>query len=164
MEDGRVDPSIDHQCCLRYACKGGNVEVVNLLLDHPAVDPSIKRSHPIRIAAKYGHLEVVKRLAKDRRVTSLAALHTAVAQSDMEMCRYLFDNHCDPTANSNIALRTAAEYGHIDMVKLLLEYPQVNPAALDNAALKSSVENKYFDIARLLLDDERVYKTRKIRD
>ena len=59
-----------------------------------------------------------------------------------------------PAENKNIAIRYAAEYGHVEAVHLLLALPRdcgVNPAACNNAAIKWSASYGHAEIVRLLL-------------
>jgi hypothetical protein len=59
---------VDNQYPLRWACQGGHVEVVKLLLADPRVDPSAGNQYAIVWATENSHLQVVKLLLDDQRV------------------------------------------------------------------------------------------------
>ena len=59
----------------------------------------------------------------------------------------------EPGANDNAALRRAAEYGHVRVVKLLCELPLergVEPGANDNQALQQAAECGHMNIVHYL--------------
>ena len=61
-----------------------------------------------------------------------------------------------PAAQDNEAIIHAAQYGHIDVVKLLLTYEQVDPTAQNNKAINEAVLWGHSDVVKLLLTYERV--------
>ena len=62
----------------------------------------------------------------------------------------------DPSARNNWAIQVASCYGHIEIVRLLLEDPRVDPSACSNYAIRWASENGYLEVVRLLLTDSRV--------
>lgn len=58
--------------------------------------------------------------------------------------------------DNNYPIRLASEYGHIDIVKLLLADKRVDPSYFYNLALLSACEKGYIKIVKLLLSDTRV--------
>ena len=62
----------------------------------------------------------------------------------------------------NLAVRWAAQNGHCDVLKLLLNDVRVDPAVADNWAIFSAASKGYCDVVELLLSDERVDGTRAI--
>lgn len=62
----------------------------------------------------------------------------------------------DPAVNNNKAIRDASYYGHVDIVRLLLNDQRTDPLAGDNCAIEWAILNDHIDIVRLLLNDQRV--------
>ena len=52
---------------------------------------------------------------------------------------------------NNLAIRVASARGHTDIVRMLLERPEVNPGAGDNEAIRLSSGHGYTDIVGMLL-------------
>jgi len=48
----------------------------------------------------------------------------------------------------------AALYGHLEVVKILLEDSRVDPSDQNNFAIHEAEENGHLDIVRLLLDND----------
>ena len=62
----------------------------------------------------------------------------------------------DPSAQDNWAIRWACEYGHTEVVKLLLGDERVDPADYDNYAVRWASEKGHIEVVKLLLKDKRV--------
>ena len=65
-------------------------------------------------------------------------------------------NRIDPTADNNHAVRLAAWHGHVEVVRVLLEWvgvdgKQVDPTADNNFAVRWAASNGYVDVVRVLL-------------
>jgi len=71
----------------------------------------------------------------------------------------LHDSRVDPTLRNNYALRHAAKYGYLPIVKLLLADSRVDPTALDNMAIKDAAYEGMVAIVKLLYNDKRVNKS-----
>jgi hypothetical protein len=56
----------------------------------------------------------------------------------------------DPSFDQNSALRRAAAFQNVEMVKLLIADPRVDPSDYDNDALKIAYRNYNYDIIRIL--------------
>mgnify|MGYP003340515310 CR=1 FL=1 len=54
------------------------------------------------------------------------------------------------------AIQCAAEYGHLEVVRLLLQDSRVDPSANDNKATISASQMKHLFVVNLLLADSRV--------
>ena len=66
-----------------------------------------------------------------------------------KVIKRLIDEGADPKICDSWPLRCAAEFGHLDIVKLLLPYS--DPKAKNSEALRYAAENGYFEIVKLLL-------------
>ena len=62
----------------------------------------------------------------------------------------------DPSANDNRAIKLASQYGHVDVVRLLLADPRVDPSAIGNRAIQDASEGGHVEAVRQLLADPRV--------
>jgi hypothetical protein len=62
----------------------------------------------------------------------------------------------DPSDRDNLAIRWAAENGHLEVVKVLLEDKRIDPSARDNYAIRCAAENGHLKVVKLLLKDKRV--------
>lgn len=88
-----------------------------------------------------------------------SALIYCAGHGKTEWVKYLIDTYPIETfkgtdADQN-ALPWAAERGHIEIVKMLLDYG-FDPSVLDNYALRFSKQNNHTKIVKLLLKDKRV--------
>lgn len=61
-----------------------------------------------------------------------------------------------PEMGDNVLIRLAAEKGYTDIVKLLLECPDVDPGACNNQAIQQASYNGHIDIVKLLLASPKV--------
>ena len=110
LKDKRVEPESEKESiaeALSIAIARGNNELVKTLLKDPRIDPSGDFNRPIKVAAQFGNIEAVKALLDDDRVDP-----TAGDNSDVEK-------------SNNFAVKTAAENGHHEIVKLLLQNKEV---------------------------------------
>ena len=62
----------------------------------------------------------------------------------------------DPSTANNWAIRLASQFGHKDVVQLLLADPRVDPSVGDNMPILLASQYGKIDVVRLLLDDPRV--------
>lgn len=93
------------------------------------------------VAAKNGEIEVVRSLLADNPPASHnRALATAAAWGHVE-CVQLLLSVADASADSSIALRWAAQFGQEECVRLLL--PHSNPKDIESEALYNACEHEY---------------------
>ena len=83
------------------------------------------------------------------QIASVLGWHRAVAH-------LLTKTRADPTAYGNIALRWAAEKGHLAVVNRLLEDGRIDPSAKDNSPLWWAADKGHLEIVSRLLEDGRV--------
>ena len=106
---------------MRSACKKGDDEIVQMLLDN-GFDPTCSNNEPFILACEYGHVTVVRMLLEDGRV--------------------------DPFARDNRAFLSAAKNGNLRVLQALAERVDlINNAELRARALKCGEE----DVAKFLL-------------
>ncbi|PQE29210.1 multiple ankyrin repeats single kh domain protein [Rutstroemia sp. NJR-2017a BBW] len=118
---------------MTLAARSGNTEILRLLLENGATinDPLTENHTPLQAAAKGGHHEIVKfllELGADVHAPAVmdygvTALQGAVMSGSMRMAKYLIKNGADvaaPGSKRGSAVEIAAEYGRLDMLKLLL--------------------------------------------
>ncbi len=102
-------------------------------------------------AARAGRIDVVKQLL-DKGVDPMSdeslALQTAADHGHLEIVRLLLPVS-DPKAARSLALQLAAKNGHLEIVKLLL--PVSDPKTSDSYALREAAKRGYLEIAKLLL-------------
>jgi ankyrin repeat protein len=84
-------------------------------------------------------------------------LKEAVKNNDINNVKLLLqENEIDPSANSNMSIRVAAEYGYTEILTLLLNDNRVDPSDYEDDAFRYAAEKGHLDIAKILLKDKRV--------
>ncbi len=74
--------------------------------------------------------------------TPTMRLMHACARGDTKLAAMLLeDEQVDPTAHRNFALRSSLEFGHIAIVRLLLDDGYVEPADIDDDTIERACEN-----------------------
>lgn len=129
IQCGLVDPSIDNNKAIKWACSSNHVDIVKLLLANEKVDPAVLDNTIIRNASSYGYIEIVKLLLANEKV--------------------------DPAAVENEAIRNACRYNRTEVAKLLLSDKRVNPSSRNNDAICFAFSNRNSDIVHLLMENER---------
>ncbi|KAK6351852.1 hypothetical protein TWF718_004997 [Orbilia javanica] len=120
---------------LSYAAEGGHGDVVELLLATGRADPDPvllrARRTPLSYAAARGHVAIVKVLLTTGRADPdsmrMASVTDRTQLPYSSECRY----HRVTPVTDRTPLSYAAEYGHVDVVKLLLETGRVDPDSVD---------------------------------
>lgn len=98
------------------------------------VDVCHDNDYVFRVAAEFGHIHIL---------------------------RYLLENFptINPAAMDNYAVRWAANYGFLDVVKYLCSLKQVNPADGNNTALEWAAENGNVAVVEFLCEQPMVMRT-----
>jgi ankyrin repeat protein len=122
---------------LIYACREGHVSIVEQLLARHDVNFNARgnfRSTPLIVACIHNQVEIVNLLLAKR--------------GDLGLAINIVDNSGDN------ALVSAAFYGYIDIVKLLLDHPDVNPNVVGvyGTALMNGSRGRSPGVVKLLLD------------
>lgn len=114
---------------LLWLCREGkNLEELSALLSNPG----IPLTDCFSTAVTHNHPEVVKLLIADPRV---------------EM---------DETSQNYNMLIHASGYGHVEVVRVLLEDGRIDPINAENGALSAAIRNGHPKVMELLLSDRRV--------
>ena len=182
LADKRVDPTASYYRPLQSACASGNVALVRLLLDDKRVRPNeglydafksgnqeivetllrddrfdMKKygSNALDLACEYGHVELVKKLLSEYHVNphdkNSDALSIAARAGSIAVVRLLLHNYrVRPTQT---ALNAAAEGGHLEIFKILCEYPNMDVRCALESAGNFEVLNFIFQSGRVAYQD-----------
>lgn len=139
-------------CFYRFlceACKNNNVTLAKILLKYPIFNPT---------GYSLGYTEN----------------YTSCKQID-GLCNYDIISHykvycycCDRTDKYEVILdypfKISCQYGHTELVKLLLKNKYIDPSIDDNYGLKKALENNHSDVIKLInnFQNSSEYKIRKI--
>ena len=78
-------------------------------------------------------------------------------------CRSTSTRNVDPATKGNQAIYSTAEFGHTEIVRLLLGDSRVNPT-LKNCTIYSAVAAAHIEIVQFLLDDRGHHGQAKLGD
>ncbi|KAJ3386141.1 hypothetical protein HDU84_001783 [Entophlyctis sp. JEL0112] len=143
----RGDPRWNY---LAWASMRGSVEAVDMLLQQRAddpcgeFDPTYDDSCAMRIACEYGRCAVVERLLQDSRTDHTASCAVLESSGCIGMWSIMLNSH----------LVLAAEFGHSDIVRVLLDDP-LRPDGSELVALDVAKRNSHLDVVRILVADPR---------
>lgn len=131
-----MDPNVDDNRAIQWACELSHLESVPWLLDDGIAD-----SQALNLASYLGHTEAMRMLLKDGRADPSAddssALQIAICNGHASIVQLLLeDGRADPSANDNYAIRIASEKGHTEIVRMLLlnDDGRAGPPATAHAA------------------------------
>jgi hypothetical protein len=127
------DPFSPHKSTFGAACKNKNMEIAQLILQHPRVEPSADNNYYFIKACKHGLTDIVKILLQNETV--------------------------DPTCCSNLALIVATENSHVEVVDLLLQNARVKPDKHFKKGLKCAITTKNLPLIKLYLSHHTIIKS-----
>jgi ankyrin repeat protein len=165
-----IDPDVRGECHdtpLIHACRNGHVSIVQQLLARGDVDVnacgSVYRHTPLIAACDMGHVEIINLLlAKDGinidLVNGTTPLAAAAGRGLVEVVEYfLARDNLNPNniGDRNHALGCAASGGYVDVMKLLLDHPDVDPNFARGFHYRDTalvLGARFPDVVKLLLD------------
>lgn len=137
LADGRVNPAED--TAIQYAAMHGHVEVVKLLLQDTRVDPAAADNSAILYAIMNGYVEIAALLMKDVRINIanvLILLHDERVYARISYNLHYYTDRYSPFASSIIT--RVVQYGHTEIVALLITNGLVSTSYMMNIAIKYS--------------------------
>ena len=146
------------QSVLAAACYRNEPRIFRFMLKDQ--DPNFDRNILLAIAAYHGSINMVDMILKDDKCVISDAttmiLGGAVHKGhDQVLKRLLLDTRINLQEYDDI-IYDACCFGHINILKVLLEDGRADPGALGNVSLARASENGNLDIVMLLLADCRV--------
>jgi ankyrin repeat protein len=155
---------------LELATRISDSEIVGLLLDHKTIDLEVNKLKVLCNAADRGCGSIVRMLLAhpnmnvseiDSRTWIVRSdLFKACIEGDLSAFKSLLgrtDVDIDALGSyKDNALRTAAQNGHIEILRLLLVQENINVNAFDGAPLRMAVKFGHTQAVRLLLDDRNI--------
>ncbi len=172
-------PTVSRETALKRAVQVGNLKVVRFFVEQGIYD--LNKLELLPLATKYNHMDIVKYLikkgariyinnnstdTKQNRNTQKKYVNDTldyyIYNGDLEMVRYLNNHGVDIHKDRDRSLYQAARFGHLHIVKYLVENGAKNPNALRAAAI-----NDHLDIVEYLLNngaDIQIFKNRAFCD
>lgn len=168
LEDPRTDPAVGAKDVMNKADQ-------QLIQDINAIGPTetkVTNYRPdynlaLRPVPGYKHFNVVELLWHDKRVRKhpvciIKILYSAIAEGRMDIIKTVWE---DPEANLAIwdefALVHAVQYGHLDVVKFLVQDAGISPAKkfCTRYYLDFAIDKQYVAILEFLLMDKELSST-----
>lgn len=159
--------SEDKKTFLHYAAEGGDVRIVELLIENKANVDTRDRidSRPLHLAAKHGHLSVVSTLiskkvdvnAKTSPEFAYTPLHFAAQNGHLDIVGVLLGKNAEINSQTTMGftpLHLASLKGYLEIVESLLNNgADINMATSEKyTALHFAVKNNHFAVVDLLLN------------
>jgi hypothetical protein len=175
LNDPKIDPEFKSNRAIKNAIQFGHDQIVKLLLDSKKINPRVLRKLFV-LACSYGHDNVVKVFLDFRKEFPFPpavyddeqdqeAMHLACFDGHTGVVRLLIEEGgIDPSIDRDMPIRTAIKLDQDDgrdnknLIRLLLQYPNVNPSARSNEALDYIMRDGNIYTLRYLLeiDDPRI--------
>lgn len=151
--DGRLDPSANNNYALQRAAHLGRIEILLILLKDVRVEVN---DDPLLLAARFGRKEALCMLMTVHAPVNIKQMIVnASMYGHVKIVCALMKSLATDTLD-NTAITAASLFGHIDVVKKLLQYPQVDPAGINNNVIVCAAGNGKAGVLKLLLKDSRV--------
>ena len=116
-------------------------------------------------AIEENNLELVNSLLQEGRIdpedNRNEALRIAAKYGYVDIVKLLFKVGVKAIYSDNCAIRIASFYGNITLVEFLLKEPKVDPTDCVNESLSYAYKNGYIEIVELLWNDQRIKNTLK---
>jgi ankyrin repeat protein len=156
-----IDPNFSNQLPIIVATKNRRHDVAKVLLADHRVDAGARNNFSLRLAIGMRDHRMVEILLGNASVTQniedSEPLTSAVLYGDYFIADALLKAIRNPSSNDNLALRIAIRKKDFELVKMILDHPNVNPSlpmahppilhaveAGNVQIVKAIVENRYF--------------------
>ena len=124
-------------------------------IDTGNVIPHFRRCSLFQFACSVGQCNIVERLLVDEHINPQAsgnrAIRWAARYGHLAIVNRLLEVDCDPQDDNNEAIRWAARYGHLAVVNRLLEVG-CNPKADNSEALYLAAKYGHLDVMNRLIE------------
>jgi ankyrin repeat protein len=108
------------------------------------------------IKSEYGKYLTPYSMDYIRSKADLNNIYNIIKYGFVDELKIKLDQGWDPSADDNYPIRYASEYGHIEIVKILLKDKRVDPSAEYNFAIGHAARYGHTEVVKLLLNDKRV--------
>jgi len=141
---------------LEYAAANNNLPMARELLAYEE-DDSRNITAAVRIAVDHGHVDMVLLLCTANKEIAPMALRMAASKGNAEIVSALLANHVKIDVKNSqgiTALMLASEYGHLNVVNLLLAHPEAANTINQTSTFSEQTAlmyAKYLPIVRVLL-------------
>jgi ankyrin repeat protein len=155
-----INPSANNNAAIQEAIKKDNSRIVSLLIEHRDFDAD---------------LLIEDRKTEEENLSEYPILSYAIIRNQTNIVKLLLNQYnavCNPAEQYNLPIRLASRMNNWDIVKLLLQYPNVDPATGDelpysmrescprvytfNQPLTQAAHFGNLEMFRLLMSDIRV--------
>lgn len=181
LERPDVNPSIDHNDALAYACYEGHLSIVKSIVNHPkfvnddlesAVNFILKRDrieileyldtklnlslseYNISIALEYKSYNVIRYLInKNQNIDLRRLLRIASEDGILDLVKFSLDN-IQPGRDVDNNFIAVARKGNPELINLFKEYYQNKGVNFPNESIRVLLKNKNFEIVSSLISEE----------
>lgn len=148
-----------------------NNDELYYIFEYLSAEEIVRQCQTNKNFRNYCQHPLIRKLIVDKRINELIPktklnkrfsnvldqiLLDTVRYDEPELVEGLLDRGANPAVNNNLAIIYASETGNLDIVDLLLQYPQVDPSAHNNRAIYVASGAGFADIVFRLLQDPRV--------
>ncbi|PRP77640.1 ankyrin repeat domain-containing protein 44 [Planoprotostelium fungivorum] len=132
-------------CVLRSVCKEWR-DMADQLFDYETAKVMV-------VSASSNKIESLKLCLAHRHtpITIQSALELATTNGHADAVNVIIQHGADPSADDNFCIKYAAAYGHIDVVRILLEDPRVDPSAENGLPLERAMVSQDTRLVMLFL-------------
>lgn len=149
-----VNPSFNNNEALILAAENGSTDTLKLLLNDSRLTLDINNK-ALTLAAENNHSDVFKLLLSDSRIGDSYYFHSLlillIKNGNLDLVELLIEHKImflEPDINFFIL---ACEYGHLDIIKLLLNKLKINISKNNESALFLASKNNHIDVVEFLI-------------
>ncbi|KAJ3250560.1 hypothetical protein HK103_003390 [Boothiomyces macroporosus] len=151
------------QNLLQMACALNYPPAVRWVLDHPLFDTDYNYGPALGDGGKYDSCEAIAMMLDDPRINSRIQQSLMLRQigtfNGYRTLKYLLETRrlkIDPMQENQEGFTKAAQFGHLELVKLYLRHPRTRTWHSDDIAFRLSCEEGHMDVAQYLYDSGKV--------